>query len=293
MERLRRYWDQVIEDLRKKKKTWFQYWDDCCKEWGDDEIFCQLRNVDIQRAFWLHPQFVDATHDQGSPLAFASAKVDHNSVENKEAPNAVLCGACSRVVCRFPGYKDTPDLTESQCKAFRPLNSIAAGLDFGNARRMGLRPLSWLEIQCIAFVRMYLAVLKFSGANAGKGEQSTMRGHCISFEQPEGPDVTYAAFEWNMSLHDKISISFVGSQGQFEHRLKAAMPFGTMLMALNVTLMMQYIRFFRAIERAGYDKAVLPGDGGGRTVDWELMKRYFGGGAKDDGSLLKRLLNLV
>lgn len=130
-----------------------------------------------------------------------------------------------------------------------------------------------------------------SGANAGKGEQSTMREHCISFEQPEGPDVTYAAFEWNMSLHDKISISFVGSQGQFEHRLKAAMLFGTMLMALNVTLMMQYIRFFRAIERAGYDKAVLPGDGGGRTVDWELMKRYFGGGAKDDGSLLKRLLD--
>lgn len=65
----------------------------------------------------------------------------------------------------------------------RPPYSIADGCDFGNLARVGVPPLTFLEVSAIAPGRMYAHILKLSGANAGRGVQATLRAHLICFAQ--------------------------------------------------------------------------------------------------------------
>lgn len=66
----------------------------------------------------------------------------------------------------------------------RPLRSIAAGHDCADLRRVGVCDLSLVEQMALSCGRLYMQVLKISGALGGRGAMQTLRGHCITFPQP-------------------------------------------------------------------------------------------------------------
>ena len=251
----------------------------------------------IDFAYWLHQEFVDRTHTPTDPLALGLKVDEDDSLRN--FPSAILCEECIRTVTRFPDRNcDFSDEAHcfhkpAQWKHGRPKHSVANGLDFGDARRLHLPALTPLETRAIALSRPYMTTFKMSGANAGKGEQEMMRGHCISFKQPEAPPKTLDAFQLSVLLHQQISITFVGPRDQLERRLSAALPFGATLRNPNFDRMLQYLRFYIAINRnPEYTKMTLPqhGDDG---ADWQGVKEYFSGSKDEEGSLLNQLFSNI
>jgi hypothetical protein len=54
-------------------------------------------------------------------------------------------------------------------------------------KRVRIPPLTPLEWMLLGTQRTYMLMFKFSGANAGKGKQPTLRGQCVSFWQGTAP----------------------------------------------------------------------------------------------------------
>lgn len=291
-ESIQEYWHRVTEVLLRDGKCLEEQWKNI-SEWIDNpnEIFTALRYNpnEVHRevhAYWLHPEFVDHTHTVNDPLAFRHR--NDGKPEVRQEPSTILCGSCLRVVSSITTEEEALS-SPASWKTARPLMSVASGLDFGDARRLGLVPLTPLEVASIAHSRPYMLLYKFSGANAGRGVQPVLRGHCISFSQEGASAKVNDAFILNASLHETVSITFVGPAKQLEKRMQAALPFGETLRAPNFNALLQYLRFFQAIQRDdAYTNLKLPRPGDNFS-DWKNLKEYYTGDPSMNGTFLNRV----
>jgi hypothetical protein len=103
-----------------------------------------------------------------------------------------------------------------------PTLSIADGFDFGCARRVNLPPLSVVEWNLIAKVRIYCSVLQYMIPGNGDALLSrSLSGHVISFPH-EGPEVfdehvrDAITFPRIKGLKEHVLVTFVGDKGQIE-----------------------------------------------------------------------------
>jgi hypothetical protein len=166
----------------------------------------------------------------------------------------------------------------------RPRRSIAAGHDCGNLRRAGITDLSWLSQMGLNTGRLYMHVCKVSGATGGRGAMHALRGHCITFPQPLAPERTAAIAPQvrlpRTDLHERISVVFVGPQGQREQWAKLTLPLGDMAIA-HYPMMIRTLKVLKAIECP--EVADLEIDESDET------KQYYEGDKNTENSLLARL----
>ena len=107
------------------------------------------------------------------------------------------------------------------CKAVVPPLSIAAGIDFGDARRLGLEPLSLHEQLIVARVRLYMATIKVSSNRKGRvnlAERQRLQGHAVLFnhDAPIAADIELQAIDELMDparLESMMQIYFVDAEG--------------------------------------------------------------------------------
>jgi len=134
---------------------------------------------DSEAWYHLHPEFVD---DAGkSPLPSELGKDDDSLKKEK---SALLCRSCHGPVKRFQqkfGEYNPSMKKERPYMKYRPKNSVAAGIDFGNLSRINLPELSGIEMSAISTQRVYMQLLKVAGALAGNGPQEVMRAQAITF----------------------------------------------------------------------------------------------------------------
>ena len=216
--------------------------------------------------YHLHPEFVD--------------KAGAGSGSHATETSALLCPSCAGCCTAW-----NRDAGVKRLDKVRPPRSVSAGCDFGDLRRVGLKPLSRLEYLVLAQVRPYMVVCKFSGKLLGKGEQPVLRGQCIAFRQPGG--VQKLAEKWDPNscdLHKFVSITFVGSREQYERRLAEALPFGAVLRQPDMKLIFAYAEAFKALGYPGFENFEANGDHSEAT-------EYYGGERGAEGSFLNRVYN--
>ncbi len=103
--------------------------------------------------FHLHPELVNASDPNASPLV-------------------LLCPTCNTAL-----PKSVPRI------------AIAAGVDFGNSRRLNLPQLSLVEKCLLARHRVYAVVIKIGGFSSDR-----LMGHCIAIPH-DGPDVSIKSLQ--------------------------------------------------------------------------------------------------
>ena len=85
-----------------------------------------------------------------------------------------------------------------------PLYSIAAGVDFGNAQRLGLEPLSLHEQLIVSRCRIYMATIKLLSNCVGHvtlNQRQRLQGHAVLFRH-DAPAVANASV---CDLHDVVN----------------------------------------------------------------------------------------
>ena len=90
-----------------------------------------------------------------------------NTLDPISAPYVFLCSTCNTALPKSV-----------------PRTAIAAGVDFGNPKRLNLPQLSLVEKCLLARFRVYAVVIKVGGFSSDR-----MTGHCIAIPH-DGPDVT-------------------------------------------------------------------------------------------------------
>ena len=98
-----------------------------------------------------------------------------------------------------------------------PAYSLANGVDHGVAQRIGLEPLSVIELHIISLVWTYIQIIKIE-TNTGRQRdhtQSALRGNCIHFPH-DLPSVLCRVLEVENMASD-ICIQFAGSKGEYDH----------------------------------------------------------------------------
>jgi len=152
--------------------------------------------------YHLHPEFVEVTH---------------NVLDGSQHIKASLCRPCHT------------EIRDGKV----PKLSIAAGVEFGSAARIGLPSLTLVEEYLIAQGRMLISVIKLVGSQPPT-RQSARRGHVITFPH-SGPSAaaehlravdarnggTYPRVD---GINDLIFISFIGSRNEWESHLLGGMP---------------------------------------------------------------------
>ena len=138
----------------------------------------------------LHPEFVQ----------------EKVSAESVKSYSATICSNCKSSL----NNKRTP------------WRSIVSGVDFGDARRLGLEPLTERERQIISKVRHYLYVIKIE-SNTADGRliergQSKLKGHGIFFADDSTRLVSdLLSLE---SINGDVSLQLVGPDGEYDSLAK-------------------------------------------------------------------------
>jgi len=145
--------------------------------------------------YHLHPEFVQEKVP-GDPL---------------KGYTATICSECEKVI-ESGGTTKIP----------YPRRSIAAGVDFGDADRIGLEPLTERERQIISKVRHYLLLIKIESNTAdGKVKergQSAVKGCGIYFDDDSAQVVSDLLSQ--EGLNGKVSLQFVGPDGEYDSLAK-------------------------------------------------------------------------
>ena len=134
---------------------------------GDLEPFYphKIRSIyescSLRKMFHLHPEFVHVHVD---------------SETDKDEEMTVLCHNCSKWLNKRNGDRATE----------APPNSIAAGIDFGNSKRVGLADPTMTEMMVIARIRHFHNVIKVQHNHTPGGRsdftKSKLRAHSIAFK---------------------------------------------------------------------------------------------------------------
>ena len=97
-----------------------------------------------------------------------------------------------------------------------PPYSLAKGVDFGDADRIGLEPLSVFKSHILLPVRTYIKVVKIETNTGRRREhtQSTLKGSCIYFPH-DSPRVLCKLFS-EENMKSDICVQFVGSRGEYD-----------------------------------------------------------------------------
>ena len=137
--------------------------------------------------FHLHPEFVDEEIVPG---------------EAEKKYTAYMCSECKKSI-------DSGAI---------PRRSIASGVDFGDAHRIGLEPLTERERQIISKIRHYLFIVKIE-SNTKDGRviergQSKVKGCGIYFND-DSPQVVSNLLSQEY-INSNVSLRFVGPEGEYD-----------------------------------------------------------------------------
>ena len=172
----------------------FQLW----KLYG---IYPQVPNA--EEYYHLHPEFVKNISCQDEEDKEGD-RDDGDDGDGDSCMAAMLCDQCHGSIKggKLPAY------------------SLANGVDHGVAHRIGLEPLSVIELHIISLVRTYIQIIKIE-TNTGRQRdhtQSALRGNCIHFPH-DSPSVLCKVLEVDNMASD-ICIQFAGSKGEYDHLFK-------------------------------------------------------------------------
>ena len=147
----------------------------------------------LQKFYHLHPEFVHVHEDEESHV-------------KKEM--TVLCPSCTQWLSSVKKTKD--DSRDGKPTASKPPNSIAAGIDFGDPRRIGLVPLEPIELMIVAKIRHFHQISKVS-RNHQPGERSDftsneLRCHDIHFKHdaPIVASIALMFMQWESSQQEEL-----------------------------------------------------------------------------------------
>ena len=188
--------------------------------------------------YHLHPELVDPPH----------------TIDGFTEASALLCTSCTKAV---------------RAKSI-PCWSLASGMDFGWLRRLGIPELTPLEQMAVAAGRVFLRAYHVSGANAGSGEQPVLRGQCITFPQPEGPQIIVRAGNTNftmpsvsttsalgpllrLDLHQLVHIQSLGPRSQWTLRRSMERPLAE-ITRLRLQVMVEHVVACRALGHPEYQQ---------------------------------------
>ena len=131
--------------------------------------------------FHLHPEFV--------------------TVNEENVTEAAICQTCETAIK----------------KGTIPKFSVAAGVDFGDPRRVGLPELTLTEQYTIALSCPYVTILKLIGTSNSQ-RQSAKRGHSITYfhNAPQETASVLQSLPRVTGITNFLSISFLGSQQNWE-----------------------------------------------------------------------------
>jgi len=105
----------------------------------------------------------------------------------------------------------------------QPDQSIAAGVDFGVARRLGLPALSAVEKMLISRVRLYSLVVKLRAPDGGGvATQCALSGHVISFKH-DAPAVMATVFPQVDNVRELVKVKFVDDKGKWDRHIDKAL----------------------------------------------------------------------
>jgi hypothetical protein len=122
------------------------------------------------------------------------------------------------------------DCHSATSKGKVPHLSVASGVDFGVLSRLpadlSIPSLSLVEMQLVAPVRLYAAIVKLTPAGPSS---SILIGHVITFRH-DGPEVAAKAFNVlpNADALASVQVAFVGTQQQWENHKAGALACGSL-----------------------------------------------------------------
>ena len=164
-------------------------------------IYPQVPNA--KEYYHLHPEFVKSIsrQEEEDNESDSDSDSDRDYGVEKTCMAAMICDQCHTSIKRgkLPAY------------------SLANGVDHGVAHRIGLEPLSVIELHILSLVRTYIQIIKIE-TNTGRQRdhtQSSLRGNCIHFPH-DSPSVLCKVLEVENMASD-ICIQFAGSKGEYDH----------------------------------------------------------------------------
>lgn len=178
--------------------------------------------------YHLHPEFVDEKIVSGEP---------------KKRYTTTLCSECKKNI-------DAGEI---------PRRSIAAGVDFGDANRIGLEPLTDRERQIISKVRHYLLIIKIESnidynRTKEKG-QSKVKGCGIYFDD-DSPQVVSDLLSQE-GINGDVTLQLVGPDGEYDSLAKKV--FGSANVEGRAWVIYQWLKVLRMINiHYIYDDDELP-----------------------------------
>ena len=141
--------------------------------------------------YHLHPEFIESNEEL--------------------SPRVSICNAC------------TYDIKKNKIPKF----SLAAGVDFGNPGRVGLREPTIIEQYCIAFACPYVTVFKLIGGQNNQ-RQFSKKGHAITYLHDSPFEFSaHQTLPRVEGIAKVISVCFVGSNlvwEAFQPTFKTAVP---------------------------------------------------------------------
>lgn len=113
-----------------------------------------------------------------------------------------------------------------------PKYSIAAGIDYGSIRRVGLTKLSTLQWYCIAQCLVYCVVIKLKSVGDGKwkaavgSEQSALLGHvlCKAHDGAQQMSVALPRLLY-VDLQSMFQVVWVGTKGERDRKMAAILAY--------------------------------------------------------------------
>ena len=168
--------------------------------------------------YHLHPEFVEERDVPG---------------QSKKCYTTTLCTECKGCIDADDNGGNVPNV---------PRRSIAAGVDFGFAGRIGLEPLTDRERQIISKVRNYLLVIKIeSNINYNRTKekgQSAVKGCGIYFDD-DSPQVVSDLLSQG-SINGDVSLQFVGPDGEYDSLAKRV--FGSAIVEGRAWVIYQWLK---------------------------------------------------
>ena len=155
----------------------------------------------------LHPEFVETISRDAEEDKEEDEGNDRNDDDNDGDSSytaAMICDQCHDSIERgkLPAY------------------SLANEIDHGVAQRIGLEPLSVIELHILFLVQTYIQIVKIE-TNTGRQRnhtKSTLRGNCIHFSH-DAPSVLCYVLKVDTMVSD-ICIQFAGCKSKYNHLFK-------------------------------------------------------------------------
>jgi len=167
--------------------------------------------------YHLHPELVEEYLDDSRSAAWRT----------------VVCTTCSTALASG----SLPEL------------SIAAGVDYGWALRLGLPKLNLIEKYLISRVRLYVHTVKLK-AGDGVAPQQALVGHVAAF-QHDGPQVMGTVFPNYHDITDHINVKFVGDNSAID----VCMPklLRSKVFRVNLDSVYHWLRTLKAVHPLYHD----------------------------------------